>query len=126
MGVALDWNDNHTILQLTSSAHTLMAGNEYRLQMVVNKAKAAGEDVNSDGVLNDSDGVLQYGLPLILGKLGPLAIDLRNGFTFTTGAAGISRDQYPKVTAVTLGGETYGATWPIPAEVPLACRRTLH
>merc|ERR1711964_267789 len=113
--VALDWNDDQTILQLSSSAHPLMAGNEYRLQMVVNKAKAAGEDVNSDGVLNDSDGVLQYGLPLILGKLGPLAIDLRNGFTFTTGAAGISRDQYPKVTAVTLGNQTYDATWPIPA-----------
>merc|ERR1711964_890344 len=75
---------------------------------VVNKAKAAGEDANGNDTLDagqdvNSYGILQYGLPLILGKLGPLAIDLRDGFTFTTGAAGTTKDQYPKVDSVTLG-----------------------
>merc|ERR1712096_460786 len=100
--VTLAWNSDRTILKLAST-HQLEPGNQYRLQMVVNKAKAAGDDVNGDGILDDSDGALQYGLPLILGKQGPLAIDLRDGFTFTTGAAGTTKDQYPKVTSVTLG-----------------------
>ena len=66
---------------------------------------------------------------MILGKQGPLAIDLRNGFVFTTGAAGTTKDQYPKVTSVTLGGETYTTlptagsppSWPtsVPTDVTL-------
>merc|ERR1712000_618705 len=43
------------------------------------------------------------GLPLILGQLGPLAIDLRNGFTFTTAATHTPSTAYPKVLSVTLG-----------------------
>merc|ERR1712000_196773 len=87
--LSLLWNTDRTILQLTSD-YSLKPENKYRLQMVVNKARAA-----------DVGGV--DGLPLILGQLGTQAIDLRDGFTFTTGAAGTSSDQYPTVESVTLG-----------------------
>merc|ERR1711964_313218 len=104
--IDLDWNDNSTILQMSTDHQkagggqfTLTPGNDYRLRMVVNQAKAATDD-GPDGMANTADDVV--GLPLILGKQGPLAIDLRDGFTFTTQAAG-STDQYPKVTSVTLG-----------------------
>merc|ERR1711964_747592 len=69
--IDLEWNDDSTILQLTTNhlqpgggQFTLQPDNGYQLRMVVNKAKAA--DAN--------------GLPLILGG----SIDLRDGFTFTT------------------------------------------
>merc|ERR1712096_257015 len=69
--IDLEWNDDSTILQLTTShlqpgggQFTLQPDNDYQLRMVVNKAKAAGAN----------------GLPLILGG----SIDLRDGFTFTT------------------------------------------
>merc|ERR1712096_469355 len=69
--IDLEWNDDSTILQLTTShlqpgggQFTLQPDNDYQLRMVVNKAKTAGAN----------------GLPLILGG----SIDLRDGFTFTT------------------------------------------
>merc|ERR1711964_613591 len=77
---------------------TLTPSNDYRLRMVVNQAKAATDDGGTPSDPNDD----VVGLPLILGKQGPLAIDLRDGYTFTTQGVG-STDQYPKVTSVTLG-----------------------
>merc|ERR1711964_645657 len=84
--LTLVWNDDSTILQLTSD-YQLIHERNYRLQMVDNKAKAA--DVGGE-----------TGLPLILGGG---AINLLSGFEFRTGAASTTKDDYPKVDSVSIG-----------------------
>merc|ERR1712000_463725 len=117
--INLEWNDNSTILTMTTNdvAFTLQPDNEYQLRMVINKAKAAAEDdedVNGNGYLDtgediNNDGVLQSGLPLILGG----SIDLLSGFTFTT-ATRMVVGVYPEVLSVTLGDRTYDDTSLLP------------
>ena len=71
--INLEWNDNSTILTMTTNhvAFTLQPDNEYQLRMVVNKAKAAVVVTSLYSVV---------GLPLIYA--GPGAFDLLIGYNF--------------------------------------------